>query len=918
VSSPISPDQWRQLESLVDALLDTPPERRGALFAKVSGGDPARQEELERLVAACERTYPLLDQPAAERFAALVDTNPLQPEQIVAGRYRITRELGRGGMATVYLAHDVKHARDVALKVVRSDLVATVGSGRFLREIEIAAQLRHPNIVPLYDSGRVPVEELTSGAERARDGVLYYVMPYEAGQTLRDRVRREGRLAIDDALVIIRDICDALAHAHDRGIVHRDIKPDNILLSGRHALVSDFGVARAASEMASAGASTGAGVLLGTPAYMAPEQVAADPHVDHRADIYAVGVVAYELLTGHPPFGGEPREILTAQLAATAEPVTATRPDVPNAVAAAVARCLAKKPADRFQSANELLQALAPASDSMASVTPSASIGIAPTQRRRWLALAPPAAVLAAAALVAVNVARRPIRTADAPDPRLAIGILPMQAASPGGDLDWLATGLGNQLSAELAQVAAFEMRPSETIGALLRAGWPFDSIALERAVDYFVKASLAKGTGDSVVVTLELIERGLRTVRVGDIRAAHPQETTVESLGRRLAERLRPMLGSRAREQELERASTSVVALQQRRRADHQRLIFRDRLAARDYAGADRALDTAVALLIASERTDPTWSAPRLARASLAGSRALNALERSGGTDTAGVQRAFAAGVSLLDSMLKRTPRDARALALRGRLRWHRQLSLAAPVVDIEAAELARRDLSAALTIDTTLAQAAADLSQLYFDAFARYDEAAAYAERAYRIDAYMEGASEILNRLARSHFELGHDLEAARWCREAIRRFPTNPAHPACLLEVMAWGTGPADADSAWTYYRAVERLTGMPRPSSRAYYTAELAAALARSGHVPADSVRTMLARARAAIAGSAQAESFRHELLALEAGVLYRLGDSSRADQLFADIVRRDPRDAAVRAKRRMLRDHVQSTTTAPPR
>ena len=181
VSSPLSPDQWQQLESLVDALLDTPPERRAALFAEVSGGDPARREELERLVAACERSYPLLDQPAAERFAALVHSTPVQVSQVVAGRYRITREVGRGGMAIVYLARDLKHDRDVALKVVRAELAAALGGGRFHREIQIAARLRHPHIVPVYDSGD-------------SDGVVYYVMPYEEGPSLRERLRRDGAL----------------------------------------------------------------------------------------------------------------------------------------------------------------------------------------------------------------------------------------------------------------------------------------------------------------------------------------------------------------------------------------------------------------------------------------------------------------------------------------------------------------------------------------------------------------------------------------------------------------------------------------------------------------------------------------------------------------------------------------------------
>ena len=350
MSNPLSPDQWQQLESIVDALLDTPPERRAALFAEVSGGDAVKRAELERLVAECERGYPLLDQPASERFAGLVDTPALQQSQIVAERYRVVRELGRGGMSTVYLAHDLKHAREVALKVVRSEVVAQVGSTRFLREIEIAARLRHPNIVPLYDSGEA-------------EGILFYVMPYEAGRSLRARLVRDGPLSIDDTVSILRDVCDALAYAHHNGIVHRDIKPDNVLLSGRHALVTDFGVARAATQVAEtmigAVASTGAGVMLGTPAYMAPEQVAADPNVDHRADIYAVGILGYELLSGRLPFTGDSaQDVLAAQLSQAPDPIATHRPDVPAVLADLVMKCLEKKPANRWQTADAMLDHL--------------------------------------------------------------------------------------------------------------------------------------------------------------------------------------------------------------------------------------------------------------------------------------------------------------------------------------------------------------------------------------------------------------------------------------------------------------------------------------------------------------------------------------------------------------------------------
>lgn len=264
----------------------------------------------------------------------------------LADRYRIERELGQGGMATVYLAEDLKHHRKVALKVLRPELAAGVGPQRFLREIDLAAQLQHPNILPLHDSG-------TAGE------FLYYVMPYVEGDSLADRLAREGELPVSEAVRILIEIADALAYAHARGVVHRDIKPANIMLSGRHALVTDFGVAKAVGDAVQGQTLTTAGIALGTPMYMAPEQAAADPHLDHRVDIYASGVMAYELLTGRPPFSGvTPQQLIAAHITEAPDSPTRYRPSIPPVLASIVMKCLAKRPADRWQSAAELLTQL--------------------------------------------------------------------------------------------------------------------------------------------------------------------------------------------------------------------------------------------------------------------------------------------------------------------------------------------------------------------------------------------------------------------------------------------------------------------------------------------------------------------------------------------------------------------------------
>ncbi len=264
----------------------------------------------------------------------------------LASRYTIERELGAGGMATVYLAQDLKHDRNVAIKLLRPDLGEVIGADRFLREIEIAARLQHPHIVPLYDSGNA-------------DGLLYYVMPYVEGDSLRDRLDREGELPIPDTVKILRDVADALADAHVQGIVHRDVKPDNVMFRGEHAVVTDFGVGKAVSDAADTTRLTTAGIALGTPMYMAPEQATADPNADHRVDIYALGVIGYEMLAGELPFsGGSAQAVLAAHVTETPEPIAVRRAATPEALASLVMRCLEKEPLDRWQSAAEVRSAL--------------------------------------------------------------------------------------------------------------------------------------------------------------------------------------------------------------------------------------------------------------------------------------------------------------------------------------------------------------------------------------------------------------------------------------------------------------------------------------------------------------------------------------------------------------------------------
>ncbi len=332
----------------------------------------------------------------------------------LADRYAVERELGSGGMATVYLAEDLKHHRQVAIKVLRPELAAVLGSERFLREIEITAQLAHPHILPLLDSG-------------AAAGFLYYVMPYVEGESLRDRLVREKQLPVEDALKLAGEVADALGSAHRRNVVHRDIKPENILLEEGHAVVADFGIARAVS-VAGKTQLTETGISLGTPAYLSPEQAAGERELDGRSDIYALGCVLYEMLAGQPPFSGPTAESIAHQhLSAEAPSVTTIRPAVPEGVVCALRKSLAKTPADRFSDADEFARSLSQGSGAISAVY------VAPEKSktkasRMWQAAAVVSAVVAAVAVTAVFLVRSRSESPSTAQPsRFAVPLPPEQ-----------------------------------------------------------------------------------------------------------------------------------------------------------------------------------------------------------------------------------------------------------------------------------------------------------------------------------------------------------------------------------------------------------------------------------------------------------------------------------------------------------
>jgi TolB-like protein len=316
----------------------------------------------------------------------VTDTLPARLRAALGPDYAVERELGGGGMSRVFVATEQALGRRVVVKVLPPDLSAGVNSERFRREIQLAAQLQHPLVVPLLTAGE-------------RDGLLWFTMPFIEGESLRATLDRRERLPVREVIGIVRDVLDALAYAHARGVVHRDIKPGNILMSGAHAVVTDFGVAKALSAAIPIAGHTTSGMAIGTPAYMAPEQLAADPAADHRVDLYGVGLLAYELLTGRAPFAGRsPQATLAAQLTVRPTPPDATRPDVPAPLSALIMHCLEKDAARRPASAGDLLREL----DRV-----EAALGAAVTPPGRGARLALAAVVLAVAATAVFAVTRR-------------------------------------------------------------------------------------------------------------------------------------------------------------------------------------------------------------------------------------------------------------------------------------------------------------------------------------------------------------------------------------------------------------------------------------------------------------------------------------------------------------------------------
>jgi serine/threonine-protein kinase len=359
----------------------------------------------------------------------------------LADRYLLERELGHGGMATVYLARDLKHDRLVAIKVLRTDLSAVLGTERFLHEVRLTAQLQHPHILTLLDSGE-------------GGGLCYYVMPYVEGESLRQRLQREGQLPLDEALRLTREVAEALDYAHQQGIIHRDIKPENILLSRGHALAADFGIALALTQ-AGGDRLTETGLSLGTPAYMSPEQAMAEPRLDGRSDQYSLACVLYEMLAGEPPYTGPTAQAIVAKRLGQPVPRLSTVREVPTAVDAAVTRALARAPADRYQTVSQFAEALAKATVAGTADSPARH----PRSQRIWLTSA------AALALLTLSVGWWGVSKARTEAATLrGVALLPCENTSPRQEEAYIGDRWSEELIQKLVRVGGLNPKAWESV----------------------------------------------------------------------------------------------------------------------------------------------------------------------------------------------------------------------------------------------------------------------------------------------------------------------------------------------------------------------------------------------------------------------------------------------------------------------
>ena len=792
----------------------------------------------------------------------------------IAPRYEIERELGHGAMATVYLAKDLKHNREVAVKVLLADVGFALGPERFRREIDLASHLSHPHILPIYDSGEA-------------DGELYYVMPYVAGESLRARLNRERQLPVDEALRITCEVASALDHSHRHGIIHRDIKPENILLEDGQAMVADFGIARAVDSVGE-GRLTSTGVSLGTPTYMSPEQGMADPGLDGRSDIYSLGCVLYEMLAGQPPFTGRTTQALIARHSLDQVPsLSVVRQSIPEAVEDAVLCALEKVPADRFATAAEFANALQASSGSVSGTgrrTGRRSQGRAATSKASRSVIAIAAALGILVISGAAWAGRSFLWGAKHETSSSAGGFRPQRIAvlnftdlSSDKHLGYLADGITQSLTDQLSRVSALDVISSSGINQFRGKDVARDSIARVLEVGTLVEGSVAP-EGKNVRVTMHLVD-GNSDVERNDASVVAPLGDPL-ALTTKLADKLSPMLrewlGNEIRLQALRTGTENPNAWSLVQRAERMRKDADASDQGGNTTGAQHQLLAADTLLTQAERLDPTWTEPIVLRGKIARRLALMT------NDPGDAARWINVGLAHANRAVALDPRNADALELRGTLRVDpisRGFVADKREIDDRVAA-AEKDLRAAIAANPTQAGALYMLSRIQYvkgDAVESHN----LAQRAYDADAYLASAPDILWRLYVTSYDLGAFPNAEKWCDALVERFAQNPLAKRCRLWILTAKGMSRDPAEAWR--RASDFANSAP-PQEREYYRREgeivVADVLGRAGLM--DSARHVLVRAR-----PDRTIDPRGELMGYEAFVRAQIGDKKEA----VDILQR---------------------------
>lgn len=802
----------------------------------------------------------------------------------LADRYTVDRVVGEGGMATVYLAHDLKHERMVAIKVLRPELGASLGSERFLREIRLAAQLQHPNILALYDSG-------------AADGLLYYVMPFVEGESLRDRLTRERQLPIDEAIRIAQEAADALHFAHTRGVIHRDVKPENIMLLGGHVLVADFGIARALSE-AGADKLTQTGMTLGTPYYMSPEQAAGGP-IDGRSDLYSLSCVLYEILVGQSPFDG-PNALAIMARHAMEDPrsMQVVRKTIPDELEEVVFGALAKSPADRFATLHEFSEALAAIdlSNVVHRTTPRTAMTgtshrIRAQRRRRQIRraamIAGGALVVAAGGWFVTSRMRGGAVAAAGPDPR-SIAVLYFENRSPNDSLNYVAEGLTEALIGKLSGVEGLRVVSSNGVAPFRGTNVSPDSVGRALAVGTLVTGTLGQ-TRDSLRLSVSLVTAASgQVVETKELRRARTEVFALEDeLTSEVATFLRQRLGREVTLSEAKAGTRNTQAWETLLRANEASRDADSLFMAEDTIVADRLFARADSLYAAAATLDKHWAAPNARRGWIDFRQSRLRLSAPAWYN----KQRIGDGLQHAERALALEPGNADALELRGTLRYWRWLNNLAPT-DSAAALFseAEGDLRAAVQKNPIAATAWTTLSHLLINKPANA-EAKLAAMRAYNADPYLASVNTTLWRLFITSYAQEDAVEAQRWCDEGERRFPNDSRFAECHLWTYTMDGVRPDLARGWL---ELERYAALSPPTiaqlNRLKGGQRMAIALARSGL--RDSAQRVAARAR----GNPTVDPGR-ELAELEAIVHAKRGDFDAAFEQLSNFFAANPQRQA---------------------